>query len=122
MLAVWKAWVRAQLTADSEALKTRCWRWFGFAMAAAIVGGSIGVMIAAQPPPGHGPYSGANVICYRGDTQLDAKPKGRVHCDCKLMCDENGNAREASDCQTYCGKEQCVCHSDETCPSEKERR
>lgn len=85
---------------------------------------ALGLLGQEPSPNGHGPYYGQNVICYRGDTQLNARPKGRVHCDCKAPCDmdENGNSRgEDKACQTYCShgatNQQCVCHADE-CPHE----
>jgi hypothetical protein len=84
------------------------------------------VLLAVQTPtpnpsplPGHGRWEGKNVICYRGETQLQAKPKGRVHCACKAPCDES--AAIDPGCQTACAQHsdtpQCVCHADE-CPQE----
>lgn len=82
---------------------------------------------AAQPTPGHGPYANqAGVKCYRGETRdLAPNPAGvkrLVHCDCKLHCDDEGNQREANDCQTFCDNahNQCQCHNDERCePGER---
>lgn len=68
--------------------------------------------IQAPQGPTHGPYYGQNVVCYRGPTDLAAKPKGMVHCECKAPCDHDNIEDKA--CQTYCGRgEQCVCHADE---------
>jgi len=76
------------------------------------------------PTPGHGPYANnPNVKCYRGETRDIPNGKKLVHCDCKMWCDDDGNPKEANDCQTYCDNahNQCLCHTDEACPPKGNR-
>lgn len=73
---------------------------------------------APQPQPGHGPYANQpGVKCYRGETR-DVNRNGVkkvVHCECEMICDDEGRQREDGRCQTYCDNahNQCLCHVDE---------
>lgn len=83
------------------------------------------IALAMQIPgePSHGPYANQpGVKCWRNETRENVPPnpagvKKLIHCECKLHCDDEGNQREANDCQTYCDNAhtQCLCHSDEAC-------
>jgi len=81
----------------------------------------LALAVALQAPnPSHGPYANQEgVKCYRGDTRdLTSGPvKKLVHCTCQMHCDDDGNQREANDCQTFCDNShnQCLCHTDEAC-------
>lgn len=64
---------------------------------------------AGQRP--HGPYADREGWhCHQGETVERAK---RVHCACKMPCDNDG--MEDRTCQTYCTSPKCLCHVDESC-------
>jgi hypothetical protein len=84
-----------------------------------------GVLSAQDGPtvlPAHrrGPHEGeAGAACYRGETRAPAPGRMLYHCECRFLCETGAGGeqlqREADECETACGKEQCACHGDESC-------
>lgn len=65
--------------------------------------------------PGDGPYANLDGhVCWR---QPDETYNGISYhkCPCKMSACNMGEVMETTDCLTYCGKKQCVCHADERC-------
>ncbi len=87
---------------------------------------------AAQEPkpvlPAHvrGPHEGEpNALCTRVPTfSRDGFTYYECHCD--FICDMGAGGepvqREADNCVTACGKDQCMCHMCESCDQPKEPR
>jgi hypothetical protein len=70
-----------------------------------------GLGVQDPAPRPHGPYADRDGwVCHQGDTVDRAK---RVHCWCKMPCDNDGV--EDRRCQTYCAGLKCLCHTDSSC-------
>jgi hypothetical protein len=66
--------------------------------------------------PPDGPYAHKEgYVCWRQPDQV-WEGKHFVKCSCKMSACNMGEVMETSDCLTYCGDKQCVCHADEACP------
>jgi hypothetical protein len=72
--------------------------------------------------PAHvrGPHEGEDgAKCYRGETRSPGAGLMLYQCACQMLCEEGAGGerlqREADDCETACGHNQCLCHVDETC-------
>ena len=67
--------------------------------------------------PGDGPYAHKEGhVCWKAP---DIEEEKKHHCECKLVCDNNGNPRDGEkNCVTFCGSKQCLCHADEGCDME----
>ena len=78
--------------------------------------------VESQPVlPAHrrGPHEGEpDTFCYRGETDTRG-PRKMYQCACQMLCEDGAGGerlqREADDCETACGKDQCLCHVDQTC-------
>lgn len=71
--------------------------------------------------PSHrkGPHEGEEgAKCYKGETQSPGPGRMMYHCECRLLCELEGEEllrREADECETSCGHNQCLCHADAGC-------